>query len=153
LAHLKNANGNSFTVMPLKTTTDDMPAINLTPMIDIVFQLIIFFMVGARFTELERKVDLSVPAVSNAAALSPAPEKRVINVYRDGRIDLDRQSVTIPQLTQQLASAHAQYTELGVIVRGDAEGPFQNVAEVLTACRQAGISEMGISVRVGTKER
>jgi biopolymer transport protein ExbD len=139
--------------MPLKTTTDEMPSINLTPMIDIVFQLIIFFMVGARFTELERKVDLSVPAVSSAAALSPAPEKRVINVYRDGQIDLDRQPMTLPQLTKELAAAHGQYAELGVVVRGDAEGPFQNVAEVLTACRQAGISEMGISVRLGTKER
>src|SRR5690606_15367471 len=49
--------------MPLKTHQDDMPAVNLTPMIDIVFQLIIFFMVGARFTELEKKVDLSVPEV------------------------------------------------------------------------------------------
>jgi biopolymer transport protein ExbD len=139
--------------MPLKTTADEMPSINLTPMIDIVFQLIIFFMVGARFTELERKVDLSVPAVSSAAALSPAPEKRVINVYRDGQIDLDRQPMTLPQLTKELAAAHGQYAELGVVVRGDAEGPFQNVAEVLTACRQAGISEMGISVRLGTKER
>ena len=139
--------------MPLKTHQDDMPAINLTPMIDIVFQLIIFFMVGARFTELEKKIDLTVPQVSDVAALTPAPEKRVINIYRDGRIDLDRRPVTIDQLTQELAGAQEQYAALGVVVRGDAEGPFQNVAAVLTACRQAGISEMGISVRTTTKER
>jgi biopolymer transport protein ExbD len=139
--------------MPLKTHQEDIPAINLTPMIDIVFQLIIFFMVGARFTDLERSVDLTVPQVSDVAALTPAPEKRVINVYRDGRIDLDRQPLTISQLTHELSSARRQYSELGVVVRGDAEGPFQNVAAVLTACRQAGISEMGISVRLGTKER
>ena len=47
--------------MPLRTHQDEAPAINLTPMIDIVFNLIIFFMVGARFTELEKKVDLAVP--------------------------------------------------------------------------------------------
>jgi hypothetical protein len=45
--------------VPLKTHKDDLPAINLTPMIDIVFNLIIFFMVSTRFTELERKVDLT----------------------------------------------------------------------------------------------
>jgi biopolymer transport protein ExbD len=139
--------------MPLKTHQEDIPAINLTPMIDIVFQLIIFFMVGARFTDLERNVDVSVPKVSDTAALTPAPEKRVIDVHRDGRIDLDRQPLSLAQLTQELASAHRQYDELGVIVRGDAEGPFQNVAAVLTACRQAGISEMAIAVRLGTKER
>jgi biopolymer transport protein ExbD len=139
--------------MPLKTHQDDMPAINLTPMIDIVFQLIIFFMVGARFTELEKKVDLAVPRVASTAALTPTPEKRVINVYRDGRIELDRQTVSLGRLTTELSDAKRQYAELGVVVRGDADGPFQHVAQVLTACRQAGIAEMGISVRMGTKER
>ena len=42
---------------------------------------------------------------------------------------------------------------LGVIIRGEADGPFQNVAAVLTACRQAGISDLGISVRLATKGR
>jgi biopolymer transport protein ExbD len=74
----------------------------------------------------------------------------VINVYRDGRIELDRQSVSLGQLTAQLADAQRQYAELGVVIRGDGQGPFQNVAAVLTACRQAGISEMGISVREGS---
>ncbi|HEX5104474.1 MAG TPA: biopolymer transporter ExbD [Pirellulaceae bacterium] len=139
--------------MPLKTHQDDMPAINLTPMIDIVFNLIIFFMVGARFTELERKVDLTVPQVADIKALTPTPDKRNINVYRDGRIELDSQSVSLEQLTAALASAHQEYSDLGVVVRGDQQTPFQNVASVLTACRQAGITEMGISVRLGTKER
>ncbi|MDX1945537.1 MAG: biopolymer transporter ExbD [Pirellulaceae bacterium] len=139
--------------MPLKTLQDDMPAINLTPMIDIVFQLIIFFMVGARFTELEKNIDLKVPQVSDVAALTAAPEKRVIDVHADGRIELDRQPRSLPQLTTELATIRRQYDELGVVVRGDATGPFQNVAAVLTACRQAGISEINISVRLATKER
>ena len=139
--------------MPLKTHHDDMPLINLTPMLDIVFNLIIFFMVGARFTDMESSIDLKVPEVSTNAALTAAPEKQVINVFRDGRIVLDKQEVSLTELTSQLAGARQQYSELGVVVRGDAEGAFQNVASVLTACRQAGISDMGISVRLDTKER
>ena len=139
--------------MPLKTHQEDLPPINLTPMIDIVFNLIIFFMVGARFTDLERKVDLSVPQVADIRTLTPTPEKRTINVYRDGRVELDGEPVSIDQLILRLSDAQRQYAELGVNVRGDGQGPFQNVATVLTACRQAGISELGISVRLGTKER
>ena len=75
--------------MPLKTHHDDLPALNLTPMIDIVFNLIIFFMVSTRFTEIERKVDLSVPKVGDTRNLSDAPQRRVINVHRDGRITLE----------------------------------------------------------------
>jgi flagellar motor switch protein FliG len=103
--------------------------------------------------DVERKVDLAVPQVRDGKTLSDVPAKRAINVFRDGRITLDEQPVTLPQLTARLADDQQQYRQLGVTVRGDADGPFQNVAAVLTACRQAGISEMGISVRVGTKER
>ncbi len=139
--------------MPIKTTpTDEQPSLNLTPMIDVVFLLIIFFMAGTKFTELERKIALQVPQVSDLKTLSPAPEKRVINVYRDGSISLDQVEVTIEQLVERLTSARGEYAKLGVVVRGDAGGEFQNVASVLGACRRAGISDMGISVRLAQKE-
>ena len=144
--------------MPLKTHQDDLPSINLTPMIDIVFNLIIFFMVSTRFTEIEQKVDVSVPQVSDVSKLSDVPKSRAINVYRDGAVTLDGQTVTMPELANRLAADYRQRQDLGIVVRGDADASFQNVAAVITTCKQAGISEMGISVRLaagaaGTKER
>jgi biopolymer transport protein ExbD len=136
--------------MPLKTHLDDQPTLNLTPMIDVVFLLIIFFMVGTKFTELERNVAVKVPQVNDLGALSPAPARRTINVHRDGRIALDRQFVTIDQLQSILAAARREYDQLGVVVRGDAESSFQTVATVLSACRQAGVADMGISVRLAS---
>ncbi len=47
----------------------------------------------------------------------------------------------------RLARMREQYADLGVLVRGDAHGEFQPVARVLNACKQAGIQELGISVR------
>jgi biopolymer transport protein ExbD len=139
--------------MPLKMHQDEMPTLNLTPMVDILFQLIIFFMVGAKFTELDKKIDLSVPTVASTANLSDAPQRRVINVYRDGRIELDAETVSLDQLQSELSTWRVRSQTQSVIVRGDAEGPLQNVASVLTACRDAGISDMGISVRVASKRR
>lgn len=138
--------------MPLKTHIDETPTLNLTPMIDIVFLLIIFFMVGTKFTELERKIGLEVPAVNDVGALTAAPERKVVNIYRDGRIILDREELSIEQLQATLSAARGEYEDLGVLVRGDAEIPFQNVASVLNACRTAGINEMGISVRLASQE-
>ena len=63
-----------------------------------VFLLIIFFMVGTKFVEMERKMAVKVPEVSDVAALTPAPQKRVINVYRDGTIALDDRPLTIDEL-------------------------------------------------------
>lgn len=133
--------------MPLKTSIDEQPTLNLTPMLDVVFLLIIFFMVGTQFSEIERKIKLEVPAVSQTAALTAAPSKKVINVYADGQITLDRQEVTLDELIGQLAAARQQYADLGVLIRGDASGAFQTVAEVLNACKQAGIVDLGISVK------
>ena len=139
--------------MPLKTHLDEQPSLNLTPMIDIVFLLIIFFMVGTKFTELERKIGLRVPEVADKGALTAAPERKMVNVFRDGTVTLDRVPVTLGELTSRLATARSQYSDLGVLVRGDARGEFQLVASVLNACKQAGIRELGISVRLVRQEK
>jgi biopolymer transport protein ExbD len=134
--------------MPLKTTVDDPPAMNMIPMIDIMFNLIIFFLVGTQFCSMERNITLKVPEVVDRGALTEAPRRRVVNVYRDGRVTLDERPVSLEDLTKRLAEIRRQYHDLGVIVRGDGKGAFQRVAEVLTACKQAGIQELGISVRL-----
>ncbi len=118
-------------------------------MIDIVFLLIIFFMVGTKFSELneiERDIALQVPQVTDARALTSAPRKRVINVYRDGRIVLDEKPVSIDQLQMELANARLQYQKLGVVIRGDADSRYQNVANVIATCRKADITDLNISV-------
>ena len=87
--------------MPLKTRKEDLSSINLTPLIDIIFLLIIFFMVGSRFTELnepEKDIALNVPKVTNAKALTSAPRHRVINVFKDGTVQLDDDTVSLDEL-------------------------------------------------------
>jgi biopolymer transport protein ExbD len=135
--------------MPLKTHVDEIPTLNVTSMIDVLFCLILFFMAASKFSELERKIGLQVPEVSDRGVLTSAPEKKTINVYRDGRIEMDRKPVgNLKQLTALLANARRQYPEMGVMIRGDGLSRFQRVAEVLNACKQAGISELGISVKL-----
>ncbi|MCU0874806.1 MAG: biopolymer transporter ExbD [Pirellulaceae bacterium] len=137
--------------MPLKTYQDELPSINLTPMLDIVFNLIIFFVVGTRFIGAESKLPVQVPEVADAGKLSPAEEKHVVNVYRDGQVSLNDKFLTSVQLRQELEAARTRCPGLSVIVRGDGAGTFQNVAAVLNACRQAGVADMGISVRLPAK--
>ena len=141
--------------MPLQVQREEQPSVNLTPMIDIVFLLIIFFMVGTKFSELseaERNISLNVPEVQNAKALTAAPKKRVINVFEDGKVTLDDVPLSLQELSTELTEAKEQYKGLGVIVRGDAAAFYQHVADVLAACNNAEINDLGISVRVARKE-
>jgi len=98
--------------MPLKTTPDEPPTINMIPMIDMMFNLIIFFLVGTEFATLERNITLRVPEVVDKGALTTAPERRVVNVFRDGTVTLDEKQVTLDHLTKRLAAARAQYSDL-----------------------------------------
>jgi biopolymer transport protein ExbD len=139
--------------MPLKTTRDDMPSVNLTPMIDIVFLLIIFFMVGTQFTDPEQHLKVNLPEVNAVRPKTAAPEKKVVSVFPDGRIVLDREEVSPQQLTQRLQVALAEYPDLGVIVRGDARANMQQAVTVMEACNDAGISKMRISVQTARQMR
>jgi biopolymer transport protein ExbD len=134
--------------MRLRSYEDELPTLNLTSMIDVLFLLIIFFMLVTRFADMERDIAVQVPRVSDNRALSPGPARRTVHVYRDGRIALDREFVTVEQLMSALAAANRHSRNLGVVVRGDGRGAFQNVATVLNACRQCGIKDMGISVQL-----
>jgi len=139
--------------MSLKQQFEEMPAINLTPMIDLLFLLIIFFVIGTKFIESERQIELKLPQVKPGDALTAAPEKKVINVYRDGQITLDRKSVTLEELTERLTAAHGQYHALGVLVRGDGAAAFERVAHVLTACKRAGIGDLSIAVQIARTDK
>jgi biopolymer transport protein ExbD len=133
--------------MPLKIHDDEPPALNLIPMIDIMFNVIIFLLVTSRFASIERDIPLRVPEVVDKGALTEAPERRVINIFRDGKLTLDEAPVTLEELVSRLTHMREQYPDLGVLVRGDGRGEFQPIARVLNACKQAGIQELGISVR------
>jgi biopolymer transport protein ExbD len=140
--------------MPLKTTPlEDMPALNLTSMIDVLFLLIIFFVVGTKFVDSDRQIQLDVPKVGNNGALTAPPGKKVVTLYRDGQIELDSHNLSLEQLTTRLAAARSQYQRLGVLVRGDGGTSLQQVASVLNACKQAGISDLGISVRLAANSK
>jgi biopolymer transport protein ExbD len=139
--------------MPLKTHYEEQPPLNLTAMLDVMFLLIIFFMLGTRFVDEERQVPLHVPAVADQNSPAAGPERKTINVYRDGTITLDQAPVTLDELARRLAAAKGRTSNLGVLVRGDGQGEFQQVAAVLSACKRAGVGDLGISVRLSPPEK
>jgi len=139
--------------MPLKTQQDDQPRLDLTPMIDVVFLLIIFFMVATQFSEMERDIELELPEVASATALSTAPKQHVVTVGDQGRVTLDSNEVSLPELTSKLSAAQRKYPKLSVVIRGDASCAFQHVAATLAACKEANILDLGITVRIAQTPR
>lgn len=134
--------------MPLKMQTDEQFGLNLTPMIDVLFLLIIFFMVATKFSELERDIDLRLPEVANADNLSSQPKMREISVYSNGELALDGRPLTLKQLRNELTEARQQRSDLTVVIRGDASCEYRHVTAALALCKEARVRDVSVSVRL-----
>lgn len=133
--------------MPLKTSSlEELPSINLTSMIDVVFLLIIFFMVGTQFTNSERQIDLQLAKVGELRPMVAPPDQRVISVDEFGQCHLDGQPVSVEQLTQRLRSMHDRYPGLRVVVRADQKVAVQHFATASAAAENAGITSLSLVV-------
>ncbi len=133
--------------MPLKTSSlEELPSVNLTSMIDVVFLLIIFFMVGTQFTNSERQIDLQLANVGELKPMVAPPDQRVISVNEFGQCHLDGQPVSIEQLTQQLNALRARYPGIRVVVRADQKVTLQHVAAASAAAQRAGITSLSLAV-------
>jgi len=129
--------------MPLKTSSEELPAINLTSMIDVLFLLIIFFMVGTRFTESERQIELTLPKSSSPTSMMHEPSARIVTMFSDGSIELDGQRISASQLTQALVPAVRNYPDLRVQLRADSGGSVGNASTVMEAISRAGVKNVG----------
>jgi biopolymer transport protein ExbD len=134
--------------MPLKTQSDELPNLNLTSLIDVVFLLIVFFMAASKFADSTRDVELRLPEVADGKSLAAPSKNREVAVFADGRVTLDNTTVTLPELTARLAESQQAAPGQSVVILGDAGCAFQHVARALAACKEAGVSDLAVSVRI-----
>jgi biopolymer transport protein ExbD len=114
--------------------------INLTPMLDVVFLLLIFFLAATTFAREEVELDLRLPQAQSGQQGKGNP--LVINVFADGRLSVGGREVTMEALKQKLAAAVARDADQSVLVRGDENSRFGIELSVLDACRVAKIKKL-----------
>lgn len=130
--------------MKLDAFPEDEPAINLTPMIDVVFTLLVFFMLATTFAERERLLDLELPYASAATSKKEQPQELVINVAREGKVWVDGKSLEEPQLARVLSDTAHRDRRTMVTIRGDRRGAYDGIVHVLDACMQAGLQDVSL---------
>ena len=131
--------------MPLKSIPLEEPSLNLTPMLDVVLNLIVFFMLSTQFKEYERQYDIQLPTVADATALTGQPDELIVNVHADGRIQLGAETKSLAEVEAALKEAHDRFPGQTVVVRGDGRGQYQPVMDVMAAARRAGIRNLSLS--------
>jgi biopolymer transport protein ExbD len=126
---------------------DELPFINMTPMVDVILCLLVFFMAATRLYDWdESEFAVTVPEVAEAAPATAAPDDLVLTIVKRGTVTIADASYDLDQLVDFLRKARAQYVNQGVIIRGDASLSYQDLADVLSACDEAGIRNVRLPV-------
>ncbi len=120
---------------------DEEMGLNMTPMIDVVFQLIIFFVVTIAQQQKELEMELRLAMAPDGKAVEKK-DPRTINVDVDdeGRVYIARQRLSIPALRsilRQSVNRHGQ--TLPVVIRGDLSARHEYIRRVIDTCSEAGL--------------
>jgi biopolymer transport protein ExbD len=112
-------------------------ALNLTPLIDVVFLLLIFFLVASRFAEEDRQLEVALPQASEARPLLDQPRDFVINIDEQGRYFVNETVMTLEEVDQALRQAIANNPlTQSVNIRADKRVHFQYVLQILNLCKR-----------------
>jgi biopolymer transport protein ExbD len=116
--------------------------LEMTSMIDIVFLLMIFFLVASKLDEADRSIDVVLPQASAAKPLTSRPREFVVNIDRDGNYFAGARPVRLEDLQDLLRQANADNPQRqSVIVRADENTLHKFVVAAMDACVQAGIED------------
>lgn len=120
------------------------PEFSMAPLIDIVFQLLIFFMVATTYSQQEKELGIELPNAASAREPELVPEELVINVFRDGRVTLAGHDVPGDDLSTALKQAARERTDVPVTIRGDRLVHHEDVVRVMDACGLAGLTNLTV---------
>jgi biopolymer transport protein ExbD len=115
--------------------------INVTPMLDLAYVLLVVFILMT--TAAVQGIQVNLPQASNTPSLAK-PQTKAITVTADGTIFLDTYPMTMEQLEATLMQYKAANPELPVVVKGDAAVQYHSVVEVLALLGKLDITQIGL---------
>jgi len=125
--------------MKFSSRQPEAAGMQLAPMIDIVFLLLIFFIVTWQFSRSETELNVSVPTAEEGTELNRPKGEIIINVLKDGIIKVEGVEVDLVQLHQKLKAIAEQFENQPVRIRGDGDVAYQRIVEVIDTCQKSGI--------------
>jgi biopolymer transport protein ExbD len=128
-----------------KQALSTLSEINVTPLLDLAFVLLIIFMITTPL--LENSMDLVVPTSEAAEGAVDPAKVLTVSVNRDEVIQIDKETVTMAELEEQLAARRAADAQTAVVVRAHNELPVQRFINVMDVIARAGITKVGVMTR------
>ncbi|MEI6197629.1 MAG: biopolymer transporter ExbD [Verrucomicrobiota bacterium] len=133
--------------MSLKKTTkrghSTMHELNITPLLDLVFVLLVIFIITT--PQMMNNLEMTLPSGKPPPPQKEKPKINKIAVEANGQITLNEQKVTVPELKTDLQTLKTNDPDLKVVVKGSDEADYQNMISVLDVLRQLDITKVGLA--------
>ena len=121
-----------------------MSELNITPLLDLVFVLLVIFIITT--PQMMNNLEINLPSGTPPPADNrPKPKPSRIVVLAQGQIQLNDETVTVPQLKDKLQQLKTDNPDLGVVVKGADEVDYQVMVNVMDTLRQLDITKMGLA--------
>lgn len=122
-----------------------------TPLIDIIFILIVFFLVATTFYTEERDLEVNLPEGTEGDAIEQERESFVVNVRQSGVIVVNNRLLSFDELEEELI-AWAEAGRNDVEIRGDTGTQHGRIMEVMNLCKRHGLANLAITQRIVREE-
>ena len=123
----------------IRAPEDETPAIELTPIVDMVFLLLIFFLVATTFHQTERELAIELPEAASSTPISVALRELVVNIDASGAVVVSGRPLEVDALQELVREAVAANPEQKVAVRADQRAEWSSVVRALDAVRSGGV--------------
>ena len=125
---------------------EDNFAMEMTPLIDVVFLLIIFFMVSTVFVDFSRRMVINLPS-SKSSIIDEKPRTLEIEMSKDKKIFLAGKPITVLGLEQALRKLDVKGRKQTAIISADKVLPYGEVIQVMGLLQKAGIPDISVAVK------
>ncbi len=133
--------------MSLKKTTKrghgTMHELNITPLLDLVFVLLVIFIITT--PQMMNNLEMTLPSGKPPPPTKEKPKINQINVAATGQITLNDQAMTVPELKSNLQALKASDPDLKVVVKGADDADYQNMVAIFDTLRQLNITKIGLA--------
>jgi biopolymer transport protein ExbD len=120
---------------------------NITPLIDVVFLLVIFFLVATHFAHQEEVEAVELPIAGNVTSGPEVPRRLTVTVRGDGTMSVKGRVVDVLEVEHLIRTDTAERSaDYEVRIRADQQAPYQHVEPILLACLRAGVTKIGFAV-------
>jgi biopolymer transport protein ExbD len=132
--------------MRFRREEEDNFAFDMTPMIDVVFLLIIFFMVSTVFVDFSRKMDINLPT-SKSSDIDESAKTIEVEMSKDKKILLTGRPLTLLGLETTLAKMEFKDKKPSAIIRADKSLAYGDVIQVMGILQKKGIPDISVAVK------